>query len=679
MLMINHKDMKRIIFISMSVLIMALTGCNKYLDILPDDKPVLEDAFKDRFNAEKYLFTCYSGLPSVANPDNTLGLTAGGDVVSDPRNMPGGNPANVPNTVLLFFNGNNAVRPYMNFWDGKNGASRNIWQGIRNCNVFLEHINLEDGGPRDMDEMERAKWIAEVKTIKAYLNFYLFQLYGPIPIVDKVIPIAAKGEELDFHREPVDKVTDYIVNLLDEAIEALPTTAELDPSTEYGRFTKTIARSIKAKALVLAASPIFNNNNYYTGFKDKRGIDLFPVGDSKQRWERALLACDEAVRSAEEDGNHLLITTDAGAGAIPDVNTTNISPETKAMVSLRQAVTSPWNPELIWATNEATRQLQRFSSMLSNSEWENIAGSVDPDIGQRHSPTLNIVESFYSSNGVPIEEDQEWETNGWYQNRYTTQLPDENHTKYFIKSGQETALLHHHRSLRFYASVGFDGGIWEGRSQQLSNPAFPNFMRHMGSGFKYGETYGYYPLSGYLAKKLTHLKTTYTATRVELVYERYSFPIIRLADLYLLLAESLNEAGGPGKTDSRGNNAYYYLDQIRQRSGMEGVVVSWAKYASPAFKSKPESQAGLRKIVQQERINELAFEGHYYYDVRRWLIGELVYNKPIMGWNKEGENKKDFFTLKVLVQPRFSMKDYLMPIETNTLLQNRNLVQNPGW
>jgi len=673
----NH--MKNIIYVSVGVLLMTLVGCNKYLDILPDDKPVLEDAFKDRFNAEKYLFTCYASLPSFADPLNTIGLTGGGDVVYDPRNLPGGNTAHLTKTTSMFIDGNNTIDPYMNFWDGRNGASANIWQGIRHCNVFLEHIGLENGGPRDMDEMERERWIAEVKTIKAYLNFYLFQLYGPIPIVDHVIPIAAKGEELALYREPVDKVADYIVDLLDEAIETLPAMAEMDPASEFGRFNKTIARSIKAKTLVLAASPLFNNNNYYAGFKDQRGIELFPQGDSKQRWQRALEACDAAVRSAEEDGHIILITTDAGSGAIQDVSTTNINDTTKAMVSLRQAVTEPWNKEIIWATNESTRQLQRFTSMLSNSEWDNMAGSGAPDIGQRHSPTMNIVESFYSSNGVPIEEDAEWEAKGWYQNRYTTQLPDAVHTKFLIKSGQETALLHHNRSLRFYASVGFDGGIWEGRTEPLSNPAFPNFMRHMGSGYKYGEEYGFYPFTGYLAKKLTHLKTTYTATRVVLIYEPYSFPIIRLADIYLLLAECLNEVDGPATTDSKGNNAYYYLDIIRERSGMEGVVASWSKYAMGPYKSKPDNQAGLRQIIQRERINELAFEGHYYYDVRRWLIAEQVYNQPIMGWNKEGENKSDFYVLRVLLQPRFSMKDYLMPIRTNTLLQNRNLIQNPSW
>lgn len=670
---------KNIIHLTIFLLIITLTGCNKYLDILPDDKPELQDAFKDRYSAEKYLFTCYASLPNFANPDNTLGLTAGGDIVYDPKNMPGGNAAQMPNTMLMFYNGNNAVSPYMNFWDGNKGASENIWQGIRHCNVFLESINREDGGPKDMDEMERAKWTAEVKTIKAYLNFYLFQLYGPIPIVDKVIPISTKGEELALYREPVDKVADYIVKLLDEAIENLPTPSEQDLSTEAGRFTRTIARSIKAKTLVLLASPLFSNNNYYAGFRDKRGVELFPNNDSRQLWERALQACDEAVRSAEEDGNMILVSSDAGSLAIPDVNSTNISPQTKAMISLRQAVTQPWNPEIIWGTNENTRLLQKFAEMLSNSEWENIAGSGAPDIGQRYAPTLNIVEDFYTSHGIPMEEDEEWDTKGWYQNRYMTQLPDASHTKYFIKSGQETAILHFNRSLRFYASVGFDGGIWEGRGFPLSDPSFPSFLRHKGSGYKYAETYGFYSYTGYLAKKLTNLNTKYKDSRVELVYEPYSFPIIRLADLYLLLAESLNEADGPNKTDSKGNNAYHYLDVIRARSGMEGVVESWSKYASAQYKSKPNDKTGLRKIIQQERTNELAFEGHYYYDVRRWMTAEEIYNRPVLGWTKEGETKKDFYTVKVLQQNRFSMKDYLMPIATNTLLQNRNLVQNPGW
>ena len=493
------------------------------------------------------------------------------------------------------------------------------------------------------------------------------------------MPISEKGDKVNVYREPTDEVVDYIVNLLDEAILDLPTMSELDVVSEFGRFTKTIALSIKAKTLVLAASPIFNNNNYYSGYKDKRGLELFPTGDSNEKWKRALEACDIASRSAEAEGASIHITTDGGNNAIRGTNITNINDTTKAMVSLRQAVTESWNPEVIWAVNESTTTLQRFATMLSNDEWFNLAGSGGGDIGQRHSPTLNVVELFYSSNGIPIDEDADWENNGWYQNRYNTQLPDTEHSKYFIKRGQETAILHFNRSLRFYASVGFDGGIWEGREKTLAEASYPSMIRHMGSGYKHAETYGGYPYAGYLAKKLSHLKTTYTESRVTLIREDYSFPIIRLADIYLLLAECLNEVGGPQQTDSKGHNAYYYLDLIRERSGMEGVIDSWNKYAINSYKTKPNDVNGLREIIYRERLNELAFEGHFYYDVRRWLIAEEMFNQPILGWNKDGENKQDFYNIRVLLQPRFSMRDYLMPIRTNSLLQNPNLVQNPGW
>ncbi|TKG91135.1 RagB/SusD family nutrient uptake outer membrane protein [Puteibacter caeruleilacunae] len=671
--------MKKIQYILAIFILSILTGCNNVLDILPDDKPELEDAFNDSYNSEKYLFTCYSYLPPVANPGNTLGLTGGGDIMYSEEDKSQSLSSGQPNPMKSFFQGNNVANPYMNFWDGNNGAPKALWQGIRHCNVFLENILVENGGPQDLDDETRAKWMAEAKTIKAYLHFYLFQLYGPIPILDKATPISAGDDEVNVHRASVDEVVNYITSTLDEAIVDLPDLFELDNATEYGRFTKTIAKCIKAKTLVLAASPLFNNNNYYNGVVDNQGKELFPAGDSQQRWTLALAACDSACRSAEADGAIILISTDGGNNAISGINSLNISDTTKAMISLRQAITESWNPEIIWATNENTKRIQQFSTMLSNSEWINAQGAGGGELGQRHGPTIDVVERFYTANGIPIQEDKEWATKGWYLNRYQTQTASDDNAKYLIKAGEETAILHFNRSLRFYASVGFDGGIWEGREKSLSSPSVPSFLAGKGCGEKSYGGYGNFSPTGYLAKKLSHLKTTYAASRLDLREERYSFPIIRLADMYLLLAECLNEVGGPQQTDSQGKSSYAYLDEIRARVGMEGVVDSWDKYATDENRSKPSTTEGLRDIIHQERLNELAFEGFFYYDVRRWLIAEEVLNRPTTGWNMTGKTKQELYNITVLAQPRFSMKDYLMPLKTNTLLQNPNLVQNPGW
>lgn len=672
--------MKKIVYLLIFPLTLLLQGCNGMLDILPDDKPVLEDAFLNEYNTEKYLFTCYSYVPPYANPLNTLGISGGGEIVYhelDRKNLASGRP----NTMKAFFEGNNTSNPYMNFWDNENGSPVDLWAGIRHCNTFLEMVPLENGGPKDLKETLRKQWMAEVRMLRAYFHFYLFRLYGPIPIIDRVIPISATGSELQVYRNTVDEVVSFIISEIDKAIADLPNREDLDPSTEYGRFNKTIAKAIKAKVLVLAASPLFNNNNYYKGFKDQRGVELFPEGDSKQRWKDALQACDDACRAAEEDEGSILITTDGGNFAIAGVHMGNINDTIKAMVSLRQAVTESWNPEIIWGKNETSNVslLQQFSTMLSDSEWANTNGAAGVTLGQRQAPTINFVEMFYSGNGLPIEEDKEWLENGWYENRYTYQLPDAEHSKYFIKSGQLSALLHFHRSLRFYASVGFDGGLWEGRLKTLANSSYASFQSGKGCGEKNYGAYGAFSVTGYLAKKLSHLKTTYAASKVELNMGKYIFPVIRLADMYLLLAECLNEVGGPSQTDSKGKDAYSYLDEIRARSGMEGVVDSYRKYAKNELKNKPGSQEGLRQIIRRERINELAFEGSFYYDVRRWLMAEDYYNQSMLGWNYKGETKGEFYSLALVAQPTFTMRDYLMPIKTSTLLQNKNLKQNPGW
>lgn len=106
----------------------------------------------------------------------------------------------------------NSNDPYQNYWDGLNGGT-NLWTAIRDCNIFLENIDK----PLDLQQYERNRWIAEVKFLKAYYHYYLFMLYGPIPIMDNNISIDASAEEVRRYRDPVDDVVNYISNLLDDA------------------------------------------------------------------------------------------------------------------------------------------------------------------------------------------------------------------------------------------------------------------------------------------------------------------------------------------------------------------------------------------------------------------------------------------------------------------------------
>ena len=91
-----------------------------------------------------------------------------------------------------------------------------------------------------MTQSEISRWSAEVKFFKAYYHFMLFSQYGPIPLIKENIPIDAEGEAAMPKRQPVDDVVNYIVSLLDESIEALPT--KVTSATELGRIDQVIAK-----------------------------------------------------------------------------------------------------------------------------------------------------------------------------------------------------------------------------------------------------------------------------------------------------------------------------------------------------------------------------------------------------------------------------------------------------
>src|SRR3546814_5474930 len=65
---------------------------------------------------------------------------------------------------------------------------------------------------------------------------------------------------------------------------------------------------------------------------------------------------------------------------------------------------------------------------------------------------------FYTQNGLPIDADPAWD----YEHRYELDTATEA-DKYYIKPTYITAKLHFDREPRFYANLGFDGGIWFGQ------------------------------------------------------------------------------------------------------------------------------------------------------------------------------------------------------------------------
>jgi hypothetical protein len=105
----------------------------------------------------------------------------------------------------------------------------------------------------------------------------------------------------------------------------------------------------------------------------------------------------------------------------------------------------------------------------------------------------------------------------------------------------------------------------------------------------------------------------------------YTDPVIRLAELYLNYAEAANEAYGPNvAVPGAGMTAVEAINVIRNRVGMPNVLSQFTT-----------TKEIFRERIKNERNVELAFEGHYFYDIRRWLDAPTVYSGIIYGMNIE--------------------------------------------
>lgn len=627
---------------------MTLFSCSDFLNVVPDNTPTLDHAFADRVSAERFLFTCYHGLPNHQdNVDNPSFLASGEFICLNSGYM--WHNADwtdaIPPGYRIFLGQQNSNAPYANFWDG------GIYRSIRNCNIFLENIDK----PIDLMDDMKTRWISEVKFLKAYYHFWLFQMYGPIPIVDTNIPVSATPDMVKVYREPVDKVVDYIVSLLDEAAVGLPDVIN-DPLNEMGRITKPAALAIKARVLAVAASPLFNGNPDYVGFKDNRGIELFPAVYDKEKWKAAADAALEAITVAKKSGHDLYYFNSSRM----------LNDTTKLKLNIRGSVADNYNEEIIWGASMGTDRTQRASlPCLSPDLSQTVSGEM--------AVTLNVAEQFYSSRGVPLNEDKYYQYGDQYKLRKATR-----NERFFIREGEVTAGFHFDREVRFYASLTFDRNMVYGAgvlndtlpadATEATTPKYVKGRNMEMSGKRSNECYS---LTGYTAKKLVHWESSY-ATSKEFKTAVYHLPIIRLADVYLLYAEALTEY-----SEQVDPKVYTYLDEIRKRAGLEGVLTSWSKYSTNP--DKPTNKVGLLSIIRQERLIELAFEGQRFWDMRRWKTLEEYLNRPLRGWNVLGESAEDYYQVRTLLEPSFGRKHYLWPIKQSSIDQNSNLIQNPNW
>jgi len=630
----------------MMPLLLTAGSCKKFLDVVPDNTPVIDQAFSLRVMGQRFLATCYNRLPANNALGNENFLMADEFWLNSTANF---GSAAYPGWYISMGQ-QNANAPLLNWWG--NGGSGAYWQAINDCNVMIERVQEIP----DMDVAEKNMWAAEAKVLKAYYHYLLVRAYGPIIIRDKNLSVYGDQTAMQEPRVPVDDCFAYIVKTIDEAMADLMP-IEQNGNLDVGRITQIAAKAIKARILVDAASPLFNGNSDMVSLTSDNGTPLFNQTYSEAKWAVAAAACKEAVDIAVGSGKRLNIWT-------PPANLTVGSQSTRFQMDYRTAFNeSDGNAEALWYDTRSIAAAAFQAAFTPRGFNTNTVsnGNITSFMGA----TLNMAEKFYSKNGVPIEEDKTYP----YASRFDlVTVPATDEYRFNLQANYTTVRFHLDREHRFYGTLSFDGGRYFMMSEL-------NDANALGTNYKQGGNVMSYNVinnqaTGYMVKKYVNYQNSYGASNAYGA-RPYAIPIIRLADLYLLYAECINESQGPTA------EAFTYIDAVRARSGLNGVQASWTNFSSQP--GKPSTKAGLRNIIKQERAIELAFEGRRFWDLRRWKDGIQELNKLILGWDVSQRTAAPFYRSRALYNRIFTTKDYFWPISLDELRRNPKLKQNVGW
>lgn len=514
---------------------------------------------------------------------------------------------------------------------------------IRQANIFLQkaHPIMTTGTQGDQlleDELTQMK--ANVRFMRAFYHYLLFEQYGPIILVKDKIYNAT--EDQDVPRNTVDEVIEYIDSEL-TAVASELTQEPIFEDKDYRAWpTKGVALAVRAKLWLYAASPLLNGGyREALSVTNPDGTRLFPDYDAG-KWEKALAACKDFIDYAEAGRYELYKEYKDDNGAVIDPD--------KSVYNLFQKYTH----EIIWAT--------------ANNDWGGMNGDAfDRRIAPRCEKnglgstgvTQELVDAFYMKDGFPVSATAYLPQSTLYQEEGYGTYKDQNDN--FSKKYTNVTVSNRYlnREPRFYNTVFFNGRQWPVSCNQVL------FYNGGNSGVQEGQA----TLTGCMLFKRFNRSVSLTNPGVASQF-RPSI-IFRLADFYLMYAEAANEVN---PNDAR---VLKYLNLVRERAGLPDIET-----LNPAIRGNQELQ---RAAIQRERQIELATEGQRYFDVRRWMIadknGEGRQNGYVHGMNVRGESndKEDFNRIVEASQIVFNRKMYLYPMPDSEMRKTKNLVQNPGW
>lgn len=661
---------------------LSFSSCSDYLNVDKYfvDRMTEERLFESKDYSEKWLAGVYSHLADVANLD-VCSKEAFIHNFSDD---------------MCYNDSWSGMKPFTYYRNGMynegdyQGTWRQCYIGIRDASTFIRNIYVN----KELSESDIADYRAQARFLRAYYYWLLVRKYGPIPLIPEgELDYTESYEKLEIPRSSYEECANYIAEEMAIAAKDLPLTR---PARTIAWPTRGAALAVRAKVLLYAASPLVNGNEdpEMATLKDNEGRYLLNREYNEYQWARAAAAAKDVI----DLGRYELYTAprryndDAGISYPKTITPPrteenaeymdndwpngwkNIDPFESYRSLFNGDVSAVDNPELIFTRGKNSESGGRGIADLVHHQMPfHVTGD------NSHGLTLKQCDAYYTNTGEDIPGKDNYLERGDHSRERVTGFVTEENQEQYKPLPVGASLQFANREPRFYASVAYNGSIWDMISSNKEED------RYYQSWYYYGETDGYQPQApkfclntGIGIKKYYNPVDSYLSGRT---IEKVD-PAIRYADILLMYAEALNELTASHEVQTWEGNSYTIqrdVNTIKQTIAPVRIRAGLPNYKQEVY----EDATKLRKSIKRERQIEFLAEGQRYYDLRRWKDAEVEEADPVYGYNVYigKENREQFYTPTVVSQIKnvFITKMYFWPIPHSELKRNSKLTQNPGW
>lgn len=693
------------------------------------DRKTLESVFTDRNQVNQWLAHAYSFLLGCNTEVGSKGATGadGGNwnpfcfaddmYYGDRDNTYGDSKDADYASYNSFREGNYSEAVGQNSWV-------RCYQGIYQASIFIHNIDMN----KDLSDKNRIDMKGQARFVRAYYYWLLLRKFGPIPIMpDEGADYTLEYDELATPRSTYEECAQYIAHEMEQAAREIQ--YDVRSEEDIARPTRGACLATRAIVYMYAASPLANgqlkNGHHPANVTDDiakmltnfDGTHLLSLEYDESKWARAAAACKDVINMGVYDlftvGRHDISTDGYPATVEPDNDPVfsvndwpagwkNIDPylSYRDLFNGTAGVTHDGNPELIFTrgSNGINNHDNSIGALVLHSMPVSLRG------WNTHGMTQKMVDTYYMKDGSDVPGMYaEWRTAGpatidnpgndnprptGYLTRTeitSNTYPEILASPVLTDARTQRQKVHHQyagREPRFYASVAYNGTIWDCTSN-TDDATKQNiqvfYWRDGGDGYKNSFSY---LRTGIGIKKYYHPEDWIdNQNSYDHICEKCE-PTIRYADILLMYAEALNELTQSHNVTTWDGQAYTISRDVNElKKGIQPIRIRAGLHDYTA--AEYGDQDVLRAKIKRERMIEFMGEGKRYFDLRRWMDAPIEENKRIYGLNvfMTDANKEEFMQVIPVynLSATFSDKMYFWPISHTDLKRNKNLTQNPGW